>query len=75
MLKYDSVHGRFEGGEVASISSTLIVNGGRRSASRRARPANLKWNEVGLRIVIRSSACSWTKGQSAEALSPPAPKC
>ncbi|GGH52136.1 glyceraldehyde-3-phosphate dehydrogenase [Comamonas phosphati] len=54
MLKYDSVHGRFEG-TVAVEGNTLIVNGKKIRLTQERDPAALKWNEVGADIVIEST--------------------
>lgn len=54
MLKYDSVHGRFEG-EIAVEGNTLIVNGNRIRLTAEMDPANLKWNEVGAEVVVEST--------------------
>ena len=54
MLKYDSVHGRFDG-EVAVEGNTLIVNGKKIRLTQERDPAALKWNEVGADIVIEST--------------------
>ena len=54
MLKYDSVHGRFDG-EVSVEDSTLIVNGKRIRLTAERDPANLKWDEVGADVVIEST--------------------
>jgi glyceraldehyde 3-phosphate dehydrogenase len=54
MLKYDSVHGRFEG-SVAVEGNTLIVNGKKIRLTQERDPAALKWNEVGADIVIEST--------------------
>lgn len=54
MLKYDSVHGRFDG-EVSVEGNTLVVNGKKIRLTQERDPANLKWNEVGADIVIEST--------------------
>ena len=54
MLKYDSVHGRFQG-EVSVEGNTLVVNGKKIRLTQERDPANLKWNEVGADIVIEST--------------------
>ncbi len=54
MLKYDSVHGRFDG-EVSVDGSNLIVNGKSIRLTSERDPANLKWNEVGADIVVEST--------------------
>src|SRR5512142_1123757 len=51
MLKYDSVHGRFNG-TIAIDGGNMIVNGKKIRLTAEKEPANLKWNEVGADIVI-----------------------
>jgi len=51
MLKYDSVHGRFNG-DVSVSGNNLVVNGKTVRLTAERDPANLKWNEVGADIVI-----------------------
>ncbi len=51
MLKYDSVHGRFNG-EVGSKEGAMIVNGKNIRLTAERDPADLKWDEVGADIVI-----------------------
>jgi len=51
MLKYDSVHGRFDG-DVAVDNNSLIVDGKKIRLTAERDPANLKWDEVGAEIVI-----------------------
>jgi len=60
MLKYDSVHGRFNG-EVAVNGSNLVVNGRTIRLTAEKDPANLKWNEVGADIVIECTGFFLTK--------------
>ena len=54
MLKYDSVHGKFDG-EVSVDGNTLVVNGQKIRLTQERDPANLKWNEVGADIVIEAT--------------------
>ena len=54
MLKYDSVHGAFQG-EVAVEGNWLIVNGKKIRLTAEMDPANLKWNEVGAEVVVEST--------------------
>ena len=54
MLKYDSVHGRFDG-EVSVEGNTLVVNGKKIRLTQERDPANLKWDEVGAEVVIEST--------------------
>ncbi len=51
MLKFDSVHGRFNG-DVSVSGSNLVVNGKTIRLTAERDPANLKWNEAGADIVI-----------------------
>jgi glyceraldehyde 3-phosphate dehydrogenase len=54
MLKYDSVHGKFEG-DVKVEDGNLVVNGKKIRVTAEMDPANLKWNEVGAEIVVEST--------------------
>ncbi len=54
MLKFDSVHGRFQG-EVSVDGDHLIVNGKRIRLTQERDPAALKWNEVGAEVVVEST--------------------
>jgi glyceraldehyde 3-phosphate dehydrogenase len=54
MLKYDSVHGRFDG-EVSVEGTTLIYNGRKIRLTAEKDPANLKWGEIGADVVIEST--------------------
>jgi glyceraldehyde 3-phosphate dehydrogenase len=54
MLKYDSVHGRFDG-EVTSDANNLIVDGRKIRLTAERDPADLKWGDVGAEIVIDST--------------------
>jgi len=60
MLKYDSVHGRFNG-DVSVDGNTMIVNGKKIRLTAERDPANLKWNEVGADIIIESTGFFLTK--------------
>ncbi len=51
MLKYDSVHGRFNG-DVSVKDGNLVVNGKTIRITAERDPANLKWNEVGADVVL-----------------------
>ena len=54
MLKYDSVHGAFQG-EVSVEGNWLIVNGKKIRLTAEMDPANLKWDEVGAEVVVEST--------------------
>ena len=51
MLKYDSVHGKFDA-EIAVEGNMLIVNGKKIRLTAEKSPADLKWNEVGAEVVV-----------------------
>jgi glyceraldehyde 3-phosphate dehydrogenase len=51
MLKYDSVHGRFDG-EVSVEGNNMIVNGKKIRLTAERDPSDLKWDEVGADLVI-----------------------
>ncbi|MDB4064489.1 type I glyceraldehyde-3-phosphate dehydrogenase [Flavobacteriaceae bacterium] len=54
MLKYDSVHGQFDG-EVEVKDGKLVVNGNAIRITAERDPANLKWDEVDAEYVIEST--------------------
>jgi glyceraldehyde 3-phosphate dehydrogenase len=54
MLKFDSVHGRFQG-DVAIEADQLVVNGKKIRLTSEKDPANLQWGAVGADIVIEST--------------------
>ena len=54
MLKYDSVHGNFDG-TVDVKNGMLVVNGNEIRITAERDPANLKWSEVGADYVIEST--------------------
>jgi glyceraldehyde 3-phosphate dehydrogenase len=51
MLKYDSVHGNFKG-DVGVDGNNMKVNGKTIRLTAETDPSNLKWNEVGVDIVL-----------------------
>jgi glyceraldehyde 3-phosphate dehydrogenase len=60
MLKFDSVHGRFNG-DVAVSGKNLVVNGKSIRLTAERDPANLKWNEAKVDIVIECTGFFLTK--------------
>lgn len=60
MLKYDTVHGRFDG-TVEVKDGKLVVNGQAIRVTAEPNPANLKWNEVGAEYVVESTGLFLTK--------------
>ena len=62
MLKYDTMHGRFDGTVDFNVEkSQLIVNGKAIRVTAEKDPANLKWNEVGAEYVVESTGLFLTK--------------
>lgn len=51
MLKYDSVHGRFDG-DVSVVDGNLVVNGKTIRITAERNPADLAWSDVGADLVI-----------------------
>ena len=51
LLKYDSVHGRFNG-EVEVKNGNLVVNGNEIRITAEKNPADLKWDAVGADVVL-----------------------
>ncbi|MCH5335726.1 MAG: type I glyceraldehyde-3-phosphate dehydrogenase [Alistipes sp.] len=67
MLKYDTMHGKFNGTVDYDIEGgKLIVNGTAIRVTAEKDPANLKWNEVGAEYVVESTGLFLTK-EKAEA--------
>jgi glyceraldehyde 3-phosphate dehydrogenase len=60
MLKYDSVHGRFQG-DIAVEGNTLVVNGKSIRLTQERDPASLKWGDVGADVVVESTGLFLTK--------------
>lgn len=55
LLKYDSVHGRFPGGDVKAGADSIIVNGKTIKVLAKKDPAELPWKELGVEIVVEST--------------------
>ncbi|SNR15069.1 type I glyceraldehyde-3-phosphate dehydrogenase [Tenacibaculum jejuense] len=60
LLRYDSVHGRFNG-TVEVKDGNLVVNGQTIRITADRNPENLKWDEVGAEYVIESTGFFLTK--------------
>jgi glyceraldehyde 3-phosphate dehydrogenase len=54
LLKYDSVHGRFEG-TVEAGEGKLIVNGKTLQVLKEREPAKLPWKQLGVEVVVEST--------------------
>ncbi len=62
MLKYDTMHGQFEGTIEADVeNSKLIVNGKAIRVTAERNPADLKWNEIEAEYVVESTGLFLTQ--------------
>src|SRR5574344_878280 len=62
MLKYDTMHGQFEGTIEADVEkSLLIVNGNPIRVTAERNPADLKWDAVGAEYVVESTGLFLTQ--------------
>ncbi len=64
LLKYDSVHGRFDG-SVEVKEGNLVVNGKTIRVTADRDPENLKWDEVGVDYVIECTGFFTTEEKAA----------
>jgi glyceraldehyde 3-phosphate dehydrogenase len=55
LLKYDSVHGRFPGGNVKADGDSIVVNGKAIKVLAKKDPAELPWKDLGVEIVVEST--------------------
>ncbi len=60
MLKYDTMHGRFDG-TVEVKDGNLIVNGKTIRITAEKNPADLKWGEIGAEYVVESTGLFLSK--------------
>ena len=60
MLKYDTMHGRFDG-TVEVKDGPLVVNGKTIRVTAEKNPADLKWNEIGAEYVVESTGLFLSK--------------
>ncbi|MCO4797758.1 MAG: type I glyceraldehyde-3-phosphate dehydrogenase [Colwelliaceae bacterium] len=54
MLKYDSTHGRFNG-TVDVVDGQLVVNGNTVRVTAERNPADLKWDAIGVDVVVEAT--------------------
>ena len=73
LLKYDSVHGRFNG-TVEIEAGNLVVNGKTVRISAEKNPEDLKWDAVGAEIVLDCTGIFTTKDTAAKHLTAGAKK-
>ena len=67
LLKYDSTHGLFDG-EIKVDNDQLIVNGKKVRITSEKDPADLKWSEVDVDVVVESTGLFLTKETAAKHL-------
>jgi len=65
MLKYDTVHGRFDG-TVKAGDGEIIVNGNSIKSFAERDPANIKWGDVGADYVVESTGVFTTLDTAAK---------
>lgn len=65
LLKYDSVHGIFDG-EVSHKDNSIVVNGKEIKISAEKDPANLPWKETKVDIVVEATGVFRKKAQIAK---------
>ena len=63
MLKYDTMHGRFDG-TVEVKDGHLVVNGKTIRITAEKNPADLKWNEIGAEYVVESTGLFLSKDKA-----------
>ncbi len=73
MLRYDSVHGRFNG-TVEVQGTNIVVNGKTIRLSQERDPAQLKWGDVGVDVVIESTGLFLDKDSAGKHLAAGAKK-
>ncbi len=54
LLKYDSVHGKFEG-DIEAKDDSIVVKGKEIKLLKEKDPANLPWKDLGVEVVIEST--------------------
>ncbi len=54
MLRYDSVHGRFQG-EISYTDDTLVVNGRSIRVFDKLKPAEIPWGDLGAEYIVEST--------------------
>ena len=63
MLKYDTIHGRFDG-TIDVSDGNLIVNGNTIRVTSEKNPADLKWNEVDAEYIVESTGLFLSKDKA-----------
>jgi len=73
MLKYDTVHGQFDG-TIEVVDGNLVVNGKTIRVTAERNPADLKWDAVGVEVVIESTGLFLTRADAEKHLAAGAKK-
>ena len=60
MLKYDTMHGRFQG-EVSSTENAIVVNGKQIPVYAERNPSDIPWGKIGAEYVVESTGLFLTK--------------
>jgi glyceraldehyde 3-phosphate dehydrogenase len=68
LLKYDSVHGRFDGEVGVQDAKTLTVSGKKLTMSAEKDPAAIKWGDMGVELVVDSTGVFRKRDQLAKHL-------
>ena len=55
LFKYDSIQGRFPGGDVYAEGDALVVNGKKIKVTAERDPGNLPWSSLGVQIALEST--------------------
>ncbi|MCA9054344.1 MAG: type I glyceraldehyde-3-phosphate dehydrogenase, partial [Planctomycetaceae bacterium] len=55
LFKYDSVQGRFPGGDVRAEGDSLVINGKKIKVTAEKDPAKLPWKDLGVDIALEST--------------------
>ncbi|WP_443938223.1 type I glyceraldehyde-3-phosphate dehydrogenase [Pedobacter sp. MW01-1-1] len=63
MLKYDSTHGKFDG-TIEVVDGNLVINGKTIRVTAERNPADLKWGDVGVDVVIESTGIFLTRADA-----------
>lgn len=66
LLKFDSIHGKFNGTVDGSDDESITVNGKKILASAERNPENLGWGDLGVDVVVESTGVFRTKEGAAK---------